>query len=362
MISKKLKITLTLSMISLCLILFFTIPIILKPKYTYSYTTKPLYVYNELYISNHPLIYIKDILFLPLEIFSSDTSKYSSTQSKDIIEIDGTIYLSENYIENVFNKRVLDYNNNIYIVHNFDYSWTEDNIYIAHAFGEIDGNTSTNSLEAFYTSYEKGIRIFEVNFSITSDNKLAAIRNWNDATEILNLPDNKIPPSQEEFTNSKILEKYTPLSLENILKLMQKYPDIYIVTDMKQLDDSYISVQFEHIVNTAEKIDITLLDRIIPQIYNEEMFKTIMNIYDWKSVIYAIYNLNTNFSQEKVTNFLITNGINVITTNIKHTPKVFADKLIKNNKLIYLYTLNDSEKVELWKSRGIYGFYTDFLS
>lgn len=143
---------------------------------------------------------------------------------------------------------------------------------------------------------------------------------------------------------------------------MQKYPDIYIVTDMKQLDDSYISVQFEHIVNTAEKIDITLLDRIIPQIYNEEMFKTIMNIYDWKSVIYAIYNLNTNFSQEKVTNFLITNGINVITTNIKHTPKVFADKLIKNNKLIYLYTLNDSEKVELWKSRGIYGFYTDFLS
>ena len=361
MISKKLKIILTGSAIFICLLLLFIIPIIKKPTYDYSYTTKPLYVHDELYISDHPLIYIKDVLFFPLEIFSSDTTQYSTNSSKDVIEIDKTIYLSQNYIENVLNKQISDNEDSVYISYNFDYSWADNNTYIAHSLGEIDDNIGTNSLEAFNTSYEKGIRIFEVDLSITSDNKLVAIGDWEQALETLNISNQDTPLSQEEFLSSKILGKYTTLSFEDILKLMQKYPDIYIVTNTQQTTEPYISLQFEHIVNTAEKIDVNLLDRIIPQIYNNDMFHSIMDIHEWKSIIYSIYNLENNFSREEVLDFLIRNGINVITTNIKHSPKAFVDKLIENDKLVYLHSLNDFENVELWESRGIHGFYTDFL-
>ena len=46
--------------------------------------------------------------------------------------------------------------------------------YIAHAGGEILGNTYTNSLEALNNSYKNGFRYFELDMIVTADNYIVA--------------------------------------------------------------------------------------------------------------------------------------------------------------------------------------------
>lgn len=52
------------------------------------------------------------------------------------------------------------------------------NKYLAHALGGIDGQTYTNSKEAIENSYNKGVRLFEVDVKLTSDNKLVCVHGW----------------------------------------------------------------------------------------------------------------------------------------------------------------------------------------
>lgn len=46
--------------------------------------------------------------------------------------------------------------------------------FIAHALGGIDGKKYTNSLEALNEGYDNGIKLFEVDLSMTSDNVMVA--------------------------------------------------------------------------------------------------------------------------------------------------------------------------------------------
>ncbi len=52
------------------------------------------------------------------------------------------------------------------------------NRFIAHAGGEIDGHTYTNSLEALNLNYKKGFRLFELDIHETSDHKYVAVHDW----------------------------------------------------------------------------------------------------------------------------------------------------------------------------------------
>ena len=54
-----------------------------------------------------------------------------------------------------------------------------ENHLIAHALGGIGGKPYSNSLEAFIENYNKGIRIFEVDLSITSDGYVVCRHDWN---------------------------------------------------------------------------------------------------------------------------------------------------------------------------------------
>jgi hypothetical protein len=55
----------------------------------------------------------------------------------------------------------------------------ENNNIISHAMGEIDGHYYTNSLEAFqYSYYNKGSRVFEVDFELTLEGILVARHDW----------------------------------------------------------------------------------------------------------------------------------------------------------------------------------------
>lgn len=243
--------------------------------------------------------------------------------------------------------------NNLTSNNTYQYTWTS-NPFIAHAFGGIDGKAYTNSLEAFETNYSKGHRVFEADLIFTSDGHLVAKHDWNDN------PD-KQPLSLQQFKAKKIRKIFTPLDFNEIANLMSKYKDIYLVTDTKETDLNTVKQQFEVIINTAKKIDPSIAERIIPQIYNEEMLPVIMNIYDFKSVIYTLY--QTNSPKEEVIKFASDNGIKVITMS-KDYPDLtdFVSKLAQEKIYTYVHTVNDINVINNLKSQGVHGFYTDFAS
>ena len=109
---------------------------------------------------------------------------------------------------------------------------SSNSYYIAHATGEIDGNTYLNCKESLLQSLDKGYKYIEVDLGLTTDSELVCIHDWTHfhkmTTKDSTIKDNSI--SKDEFRKRKILDKYTPLPLENVIHIRNNHPFI-IVTD-----------------------------------------------------------------------------------------------------------------------------------
>ena len=106
---------------------------------------------------------------------------------------------------------------------------------IAHAMGGLDGKDYLNSIDGFYPAYQKGYRVFEMDILLTKDNVAIGKHQWG---RKLSDPTSKKgdPVSYRKFKNTKIYGKYTPTSFLDVLNLMEKYPDFYLMTDSKSTE------------------------------------------------------------------------------------------------------------------------------
>jgi len=240
---------------------------------------------------------------------------------------------------------------------------------IAHAGGGIRENGYishlTNSLEALIQNYNLGQRVFEFDLYLTTDNKLACVHDWKvfgkyDGTWL----------SSEEWQNMKTTaypineSRYTTMMMEDILDEMLVNKDMFLVTDTKSTEftEEQMKLQFHLIYEEAMKRDPKLLDRIIPQIYNERMYDVITEIYPFKSIIYTTY-ANAD-SAQKIISFASTKDeIKVVTAFFDDVR--FNENAIKalhsKNLLIFVHTVNQYEQLSTAISRDIDGFYTDLF-
>jgi len=90
----------------------------------------------------------------------------------------------------------------------------------------------SNSLEALEQNYSRGVRWFELDFSLTTDGHVVAIADWQrDSVEWLG----EKPPgrrlSRNEFTAAKMEFGLTPLTFESLLAWMQEHRDTVILMD-----------------------------------------------------------------------------------------------------------------------------------
>ena len=176
------------------------------------------------------------------------------------------------------------------------YAWTE-NRGIAHALGGINGMSNTNTFEAMQGSYKNGFRLFEVDILPTSDGKLAVTHNYYEfLSERYGRPipaekTNEIP-TKAEFMSHRVRGMYEPMEFEKLISIMSANKDIYIITDTKVTDPIQAKSQFDEIVRVVKEVDPSVLDRIIPQIYNESMYDTVMSSHPFKSMIYTLYSVS----------------------------------------------------------------------
>ena len=237
-----------------------------------------------------------------------------------------------------------------------DYNVNGEDVLIGHAFYEIDGDTYTNSKEAFLEGYKNGLRIFEVDCILTKDDKVVLAHGWGEDDYMQEIP------TEEEFLKTKILGKYTPMSFKDLLNLMEEYPDITIVTDSKYTNAEYVTKEFNYILEEARKLDkVNLLDRFIIQIYNEEMYDTLQGIYPFKNIIFTLYKRWEGDIEEFKTICDWSNKHNIKT--ITMWDFLCTDEILniakEYNLNICVHTENDINSAVNFLNNGVYAIYTD---
>ena len=159
--------------------------------------------------------------------------------------------------------------------------------------------------------------------------------------------------------NCKLFGEYATLSYEELLNLLIEHKDIYLVTDTKTPNTEDTIKIFNDMVKIAKEKDEKVLDRFIVQIYNEQMFETIMNIYPLKSVLYTLY--ITNSLNKDILNFCKKNEIKAVIMSEIRFSKEFVKSLAGIRVNVYVHTINSKTILEELKAKEVYEIYTDYL-
>ena len=242
--------------------------------------------------------------------------------------------------------------------YDFDYTWMEETpALIAHAGGGIGEATYTNSRDALIASYEAGHRVFEIAFDLTVDNALVASHGETKWRKLIG--DEELVYSKKNIIRTPLCGQYRAMTLEDVVDFLSDYPDAYLITDSKYDDRSTVMLQFSQLVKYAEDIDPDVLERIIPQIYSEEMLDWVMAVYPFRSVIYTLY--KNAWTPESVFNFCRTSGVRFVTMPCKSFKPEIAGLLDQLDISIAVHTTNSEEDVNAFFENGVDMIYTDFL-
>ncbi len=220
----------------------------------------------------------------------------------------------------------------------------QDENIIMHALGEINGFDYTNSKEAFEKNLEKKRKQFEVDISLSSDEKIIVSH------------EGKSNKTEEEFLKDKIEGIFTPLSLTELMQKMEENPDIILVTDIKS-DDYQKTARILFGQIKAGWPD--LLKRVIPQVYDKKSFEMTKNELGFEKMAYTLY--KETASADQIFEF--------VQKNEKNIPMVVMSKSGFNEKLnsrlkeigikTFVHTLNDRKEISKFRKLGVDGIFTD---
>ena len=242
--------------------------------------------------------------------------------------------------------------------YDFEYPWLDSSspVLLAHAMGGIDGQIYTNSKEALEYSYNNGFRVFEADFQLL-DGQIVMLHDIERGSAMCSFDSNEY--DDDMFLASKLYGEYTPMDWRMVLEFMQEHPDVYIVTDTKYDKQPHMSNVLSELVIEALEFDVSLLDRVVVQIYNQQMLDTVMDIYPFKSIIYTLY--MSPDSLEEVKAFCVQSGIKAVTMYKAGYPDTFVSELNALGISSLAHTINDEQEANELIEAGYSGIYTDFL-
>jgi Glycerophosphoryl diester phosphodiesterase len=239
--------------------------------------------------------------------------------------------------------------------------WYEADTVIAHALGNIDGRSETNSAEAFAATYAKGQRVFETDLVLTSDGHLVARHDFADDSYYTleqEKPENPIM-DLKTFKSTPIMGIYTPVTIEDIAGWMAEYSDMWIVTDTKSSDAETVKAQFERLCEALGSD--SRLDRVIVQLYNTDMYDVVNSIYPFKNYIFTVYQLaERDFNQ--IGSFCAENGIAVVTMPSSTADASVTALLHSFGLKVFVHTVNRITTMKTMLEYGLCdGFYSDYV-
>lgn len=227
------------------------------------------------------------------------------------------------------------------------YEWTENTI-IAHAGGGIEGDKYTNSLEAFQNSYKKGHRLIELDINMTSDGKVVARHDWKDTKD----------QTYETFKNRLYKDKYKPIDFQQVIKLLKKYDDVYIILDGKTKSPQAVQTLYKKINVYTKNLKPRDKNRLIPQMFYKQDYQLLKN-YGFKDVLYVIG--RESYTNQSLAEFCDERGIRAVSIDKTFVNTPLVQTLKKKKIVSYTYTVNDRGTMKRHKQMGVHGFFSDFV-
>ncbi|MDE6880937.1 MAG: hypothetical protein K2P20_06200 [Oscillospiraceae bacterium] len=235
---------------------------------------------------------------------------------------------------------------------------------IAHGLGAVDGENVLNCLEGFARGYARGLRVFEADLRLTADGQVVLRHDWRAGWQA-GVSETEIP-TREEFLSKPILDQYTPLSFQDLLRLMEAYPDICIVTDTKFTEAETVRLQFEAMVQDARALGLSyLLDRLVVQIYDPVMYQVVDGVHHFDHYIFTLYTIGFSKTEEEFREraaFCAENGILGITMPDGWWRGAYAPIAEEYGVKIFLHTVNDPETARILLGGGVTALYSDTLT
>ena len=242
--------------------------------------------------------------------------------------------------------------------------------YIAHALGGINNDKNTNSRDALENSYSKGIKLFEVDISLTSDEELVCINGWskdvyNETLEIEYNKENAVM-SYEQFMNTKIKGKYTTMSFKDLIEFMKVHDDIYVMIDIGNQKKKKTKNIYEKIVQESNN-DSKILNRLVINGSTTDMIKAVKEVYDFK-IINLYWPSKADRKDKKIDTkeefieYCKENEISSLSTSLKtyKKEKDTIEYFKKKGVIVYVFTENDeNEAKDILKDVDVVG--TDFI-
>lgn len=241
----------------------------------------------------------------------------------------------------------------------------ESHLSIAHALGPCEDWVGRNCLEGFEAAYADGTRIFEADICLTADGDLALRHDWGNSL-ITGYSPGWVSTLEEFKAFDPILGKYTPLSFRDLLELMDRYPDILVITDTKLVEQEAASTQLTFMVEEAREMGLLyVLDRMYIQLYNTQMYETARRVYDFPHYLLTLYASRYDGTTEMFTefaDFCAENGIEGITMWGDWWKPEYREILEERGLRGYVHTVNDAAEAGEFLKQGVCGIYTDSLT
>lgn len=232
-------------------------------------------------------------------------------------------------------------------------AWFADRPLIYHAGGDIQGYRYTNSLEAIEQTLAKEQYFLEIDLQYTSDGHLVCAHTWSDV-----FPE-EYQPTLEEFLQAKVQGKFTPITAEDLLRIMTENPQMFLVVDVKE--PGTITRVITDLVTLANQ-DSAILDRFIIQLYTGEEKSTLQEIYPFEDEQFLFTLYAIGYWQMEFAAHCSKENISVITLPQGWMPPEDAALLKELGFIVYEHTVNRVDIARQSLEKGISSFYTDTLS
>jgi glycerophosphoryl diester phosphodiesterase len=166
--------------------------------------------------------------------------------------------------------------------------------------------------------------------------------------------------------SARIYDRYTPMDLKKLLKLMAKYPDIRIVLDGKYGVIDTVKREFKLILSTAKSLKLTgVLDRMIVELYNEDMYSAVKKIHAFPDYMLALYKIFTGAPSESafrsVAEYCRDKSIPVIVMVVSWWNPAYVDIAADCGVKLALYTVNSDSEAQAFFDAGVIALFTDTL-
>jgi len=228
--------------------------------------------------------------------------------------------------------------------------WWESQSLIAHAMGAVGGCSYSNSLEAFEHNYRRGYRVFEVDLELTSDGVAVLRHNW---SNFCDTPEFSLeaPPTLERFKQAKIYKLFTPLSIDDLVDLMEEYPDAYIVVDKLYSNTGTFVSQ---IVEKAEGRGV--IDRFVIQVFDIPSYESIAAMHHFKHYLFTLYR-HGQVRLNEVADYCVERGIPAVAFPKEWAANGAAAVFKARGLKVFAHTVNKNVEADSLKKLGVDGFF-----